>query len=628
MASLSPSLSLRGARACAVALAFACASLTTVASPPLAAAPAAAPDPVVLAVTGEDIYVELGAEHGVGAGSQLELLHEVVARDPRNGAVLRDRFAIGTLRVVKSGARLSVARAEGALAGRVLAGDRVRLLSAPRKLVDPWAAKIAASRGVPAPAPTPAAPTPAGQPPATLADHVARAGRAWQETLGQSEAARIERWRQLLAADPATPYRAAVEQELASLQVQLAEREAALERARSQRAADRQPRVAQLVAELPPPPASEDSAATSDDDEPALLRAAPLPRVAPGSPLELAFLVADPAALEQAWLFVRAPGEPGFRRLELVADGDAYLRARVAAELVRAPRLEWYVEARRRAPPAPSSPAAVPGSAVAVLGTRKAPIITEVDPIVVEEPIARGRSHVDAHVDYVDFDGQLGDGFDQYYQAELDFTYRFLTPVYAVRLGFGTLSGTGGPKDVIDDDPTDRCLDAGGNYRCSKVAFSYVYTEVELRISPRLAVLLRPQAGLLTTDRALGTDEDRCSGDGELEDCYFQTRYGGRARVRFGDETGTNLVVGAGFTRGVGTLLEAAYQWLPTPTVPVQLLVQVTDMPVPENLGVRLVADVGWRKLAFVYPSLRVSYQARDIDHAGFSGGLALSFDW
>jgi hypothetical protein len=584
---------------------------------------------VVLAVSGDEIYVELGAEHGVGAGSQLELLHEVVARDPRSGAVLRDRFALGTLRVVKSGARLSLARAEGDLAGRVLAGDRVRLLSAPRRLVDPWALRIAAGRAATGAATTPTTPAPPGQPRLSLADHVARAGRAWQDTLGQPEPARIERWRQLLAADPATPYRAAVEQELVSLQAQLAEREAALERARSQ-GAERQPRLAELVAQLPPDdaaaPAAEPAAAA-----PPLLRAAPLRRVAPGRPLQLAFLIADPAQIEQAWLFVRAPGEPGFRRLPLTADGDAYLRATVEAAAVRPPQLEWYVEAHRRAA-APAGPAggAAPAASTlaATLGSQQAPLRTAVDAAVIEEPIARGRSHIDAHLDYVDFDGELGGGFDQYYQAELDFTYRFLEPVYAVRLGFGTLSGTGGPKDVIDDDATGRCLDGAGEYRCRKVTFSYVYTEVELRLAPRVALLLRPQAGLLTTDSAQDQDEDRCSGGGDLEGCAFTTRFGGRARVRFGDETGTNLAIGAGFTRGVGTLLEAAYQWLPTPAVPVQLLVQVTDMPVPENLGVRLIADVGWRKLAFVYPSLRVSYQARDIDHAGFSGGLALNFDW
>jgi hypothetical protein len=98
--------------------------------------------------------------------------------------------------------------------------------------------------------------------------------------------------------------------------------------------------------------------------------------------------------------------------------------------------------------------------------------------------------------------------------------------------------------------------------------------------------------------------------------------------VRFGEEVGTNLVIGASFTDGVGTLLEAAYHWLPTAVVPVQLTVQVTDQPLPEDFGVRLIGDVGFRKLSWFYPSIRLSYQARDIDHGGVSGGLAMNFDW
>ena len=42
----------------------------------------------------------------------------------------------------------------------------------------------------------------------------------------------------------------------------------------------------------------------------------------------------------------------------------------------------------------------------------------------------------------------------------------------------------------------------------------------------------------------------------------------------------------------------------------------------------RLIADVGLRKMSWFYPSARVSYQARDIDHGGLSGGLGLNFDW
>jgi len=167
-----------------------------------------------------------------------------------------------------------------------------------------------------------------------------------------------------------------------------------------------------------------------------------------------------------------------------------------------------------------------------------------------------------------------------------------------------------------------------GNYACKQVTFSYVYTELEFKLRPNLAVLLRPQAGVLTTD----TMEDASSGDrcegADIEACKFASTFGARARLRLGREEATNLVIGAAITKNVGTLLEAAYHWLPTPTVPVQITVQVTDQPVVEDYGVRLIADVGINSLGWVYPSLRASYQARDIDHSGFSGGFALNFDW
>lgn len=566
------------------------------------AAPLAHAD-VVLAVDGQDVYLDLGAQDGVGAGTALELLHEVTARDPRTGAVLRDRFSLGALVVHKSGPRVSVARGSAELVQRILPGDRVRMLSAARRFVDPWQELLDAAAPSPTPEPVPA-PTSAEP-----IDHIALAGEAWQDTLGKPTHQRLARWQKLLERDPRTPYRAAIEAELESLRQQQASRDAALARARERSHEDRAPRVARLASQL----------LGTEQGPP--LAAAELPRAVPGRPLALAFLVREPARVTQAWLFVRPAGEPGFRRLPLRRDGDVYLRVDLEAELVRAPRLDWYVEAELTQTSA-ASPSITP-----VIGSQTSPRTIAIDPVVTEPAVERGRSHIDAKIDYVDFDGGLADGFDQYYQAELDFTYRFLDPVYAVRLGFGTLSGTGGPKDIIDEDTTGRCLDQAGDYRCSKVSFSYVYTEFELRLRPQVALLLRPQAGLLTTDRKMEAETGRCSGQ-ELTGCEFHTRFGARARVRFGTETGTNLAIGAGFTSGVGTLLEAAYQWFPTRAVPVQLVVQVTDMPVPENLGVRLVADVGWRQLSWLYPSARVSYQARDIDHAGFSGGLALNFDW
>ncbi len=572
-----------------------------------AQAPAPAPAPaekVVVAVDGADVYVDAGARDGVGAGSELELLHEIVVRDPRTGATLRDRFALGVMTVTRSGDRISLARAGGELTGRVLAGDRVRLVSAPRTFVDPWAERVAASRGGAGAAPAARPGGPSQAPGGSPIDHDERARAAWQDTLGRPLDQRIARWRALLAADPQTPYRAAIQREITSLEEQLAARQAALAARSAAGATDtRAPRIAALAAQLP-------------GDAEAPLAVAPLEAAVPGRPIPLAFAVRDPAQVTRAWLYARALGEAGYRRIELLPDGDAYLRGTIPAAQVAAPAVQWYVEAL-----------AGEGPPVAVLGSQAQPRAITVSREVAEPPVQQGRSHIDAHVDFVDFDGKLGGGFDQYYQAEIDFTYRFLSPVHAVRLGFGTLSGTGGPKDVIDADPMDACLDEAGTYRCKRVTFSYVYTEIEHRLRPNVAVMIRPQAGLVTSDVAAGGAGGRCT-TSNIEECQFLTAFGGRLRLRLGDEAGTNLVIGGAFTRGVGTLLEAAYHWRPMPVLPVQLSVQATDQPVPEDWGVRLIADVGWRRLPWFYPSARLSYQARDIDHSGFSGGFAMNFDW
>src|SRR5690348_2976070 len=90
-------------------------------------AAAAADEPVVLAVDGDAIYVGVGGKDGVGAGAELELLHAVIARDPSTGAKLRDEFAIGALTVERAGDHVALAHADAAIAGRVAAGDHVRL---------------------------------------------------------------------------------------------------------------------------------------------------------------------------------------------------------------------------------------------------------------------------------------------------------------------------------------------------------------------------------------------------------------------------------------------------------------------------------------------------------------------
>jgi hypothetical protein len=575
----------------------------------LLAAPASA-GPVVLEVKGDSVLVELGAADGVGAGSVLELLHEVTVRDPVTQETLRDVFPIGELTVIRAGDGVAEARPDDTVKGRVKTGDAVRLLSAKKKFADPWAVKTRSKTPAPVPGRDGEAVESKG---GTLSsaeaqrkiEDAAAVRAVWEQTLGRALSERIDLWEALLAADADNGYANAVRDEIATLRAQQTAIDAAI-------AAPPADRAAALSAAL----AGLDDRARG----PGALAAASIARARLGEPIALAFAIRDDAAASLGWLYARTRGDDGFQRFELRADGDGYLRGEIPGALVAPPGVEWFVETADR-----------DGEPAAAIGSQGAPQRIVVDDVREPEVAPRGRSRVTMALDYVDFDGGLRDGFDQYTQAELDFMYRFQRPaVYAFRLGFGTLVGTGGPKDVIDEDPTNSCQenDGTGAYRCRDVSFTYGYVETETRIRPNLSLMLRPQIGRLTVSESEVADPDDCLA-AELEDgCSVGKAYGFRARVRLGEETATNLVVGLAATSNVGTVFEAAYTWVAQPALPVVLAVQVTDLPVAENLGVRIVGDVGWRRVSWVYPSLRLSYQARDVDHAGFSGGLGLNFDW
>jgi len=567
-----------------------------------ALAGAALADPVVLGLDGDTVYVDLGARDGVGAGTELELVREVIVSDPVTNKTLRDRFALGTLTVTRAGDQVCQATVEDGLRGRVRAGDAIRVASGERAFADPWAERVLASKRPGDPRAATAIAAAGGDPYASLARSVADAEAAsavWTATLGQAPAARATRWRDFLTAHPTTPYAAPIRIEIASLERQAAQLAKAVEAAGTPGVGlDRRPALADALAELAGRPAGP------------LWPAVPT-RVSPGRPVAVSFAIVAPFT-GTPWLYVRSAGATTFARVELAPDGDAYLRATIAPEAVRGDALAWYVAAGDRP----------------IVGSETAPRTIAIDRDLAEPPPAEGRSQINTSLDYVDFDGGLDKGFDQYYQAELAFAYRFLSPVHTVRLGFGTMSGTGGPKDVIDEDPADACRDGNGRFRCRAVTFSYVFTELEFHPRKQLALMIRPQAGVVTKDSSDGGTPRRCGSATDLANCDSFTGFGLSARVRIGDELGTNLELGAGFNDGIGTIFEALYHWSPTKRVPVQLAVQVTDMPIPEDFGVRLLADVGWRGVAWVYPSLRVSYQARDIDHVGVSGGLGLNFDW
>jgi len=572
-------------------------------------------DGVVLEVDGESIYVNLGARDGVGPGTKLTLLHIVVAKDPVTGEVLRDRFPLGRLTVVKAGEHICLASAPQKLLHRVRVGDEIALASQPRRFEDPWKERVEESkqRAVEDQVDVEIEKAGKGDDAAERRRAEARIAQAtavrgyWNETLGKDPRARIEIWKRYLAEHGRSAYAERVKTEILSLRRQEEAERAATSSRRDPAERRAQVRVERLAA-----------LESMVDVSGPITAHAPV-RALPGLPVDLAFAVLRPSVVDRAWLYYRRRGEKSYQRATLEHDGDVYLRGEIPAKVAVPPGIEYFVEvAAGEKPP------------VAAIGDETKPRRIPVEtPVEEREPEINDRSRVTLLVDYVDFDGGLTSGFDQYFQGEIDFMYRFYKPIYAMRVGFGTLDGMGGPKDVIDEDTGDACRDSGGVYACRRVAYHYAYTEVELRYSNNLAFMIRPLLGTGSIDRRPGSSPGRCNtADANDPECKMIGGLGLRARVRFGEERGTNLSLGFGVTENVGTIFEATYAWSVIPHFPVILSAQVTNQPVPEDYGVRLIADVGWRALDWVYPSLRISYQARDVDHSGLSGGVAANFDW
>lgn len=580
----------------------------------------------VLKIDGSDIYIDLGTKNGVGGGATLTLMHVIVAKNPVTNKTLRDRFPLGQLRVVKAGEGLCIAHASQELLARVKVGDEVVLASAPGTFDDPWVSKIderararAARLEAKKKAEMPA--DPKEREARIRAEHAAAVARAqqaidaaevaqrvWRTTLGKAPQDRIAIWQAYLDADPSSRYAESVRGEIASLQAQIAAEEAAAQQANepdNQREDERTTRLALLNRAM-------DIAAPLAVDAPR--------QVYEGEGVALAFTVLMPSAVARAWLYYRRRGEATFQRTNLTFDGDVYMRGRIPGEVARPPGIEFFVESAGGDQDGPPTP---------VIGSQERPRLIRVQKKVEDAPSDKiDRSRVTLFTDYVDFDSGFGDGFDQYIHTEVDFMYRFLKPIYSVRVGFGTLGGVGGPKDIIDAAVNNDCLDELGEYRCRRVDFTYSYVEFEYRLRKRpLAIMLRPQFGSGSRD-FLPNDTNRDCFAGDFEECEIFQSLGLRLRLRIGEERKTNLTIGLGLTQFVGTVFEAAFTWDVIPQFPIKISAHVTDQPVPEDFGVRLIGDIGWRKYRWFYPSLRISAQARDVDHAGLSGGAAINFDW
>ncbi len=179
----------------------------------------------------------------------------------------------------------------------------------------------------------------------------------------------------------------------------------------------------------------------------------------------------------------------------------------------------------------------------------------------------------------------------------------------AVRSGFGVYRGKGGSLHELDDL----------GLRGRDVGLTYGYIEAEFGITHIFSMIARGVVGL---------DEDGIEG-------------GAQAMMRFGNDLGTNLLIGAEILGGVGVRGVAQLEWNAGPRVPIMFRSEVTNQPAGSahdeqsgvstsqgDVGVRLIAQVGYRIASALTVSLRGSYQGRTINHAGPGGGAAVAYQW
>jgi hypothetical protein len=304
-----------------------------------------------------------------------------------------------------------------------------------------------------------------------------------------------------------------------------------------------------------------------------------------GEPLAVAVATLQGPPPRAALLNWRPFGSPTFKTVHLTADGEGYFRGRVPPEGATEPGLEYYVELVDAA-----------GDTQLASGSPKEPLPVEIRIPPGQEPVdKRDRSRVRLRNEFVDFNRFVGN--DSYNLTEGDFLYRVYGFIHSVRVGFGIYQGFGTPKALLDE---------GFSEATRPIGYTYGFGEVELRLHESVSLLLKASAGVTR----------------------IGLRNGFEGRVRLGSETGTSLVVGGATTADIGQRGNIELAWNAVQGWPMSAEVIVTNEPIGEDLGVRLVYTVGRSVTPWLDVQGRVGYQLRDINHSGLSFGLGTTFHW
>lgn len=294
--------------------------------------------------------------------------------------------------------------------------------------------------------------------------------------------------------------------------------------------------------------------------------------------LTIGVVIDHPDRMKRAVVIYQGEKAHGEVELARSSDPDRPYVAVVPALAVHAPMVAYAIEVE-----------GVDGARQPIFASRAAPHrVTVLDSAAdaregtLLERLSHRRSVVDAGGEFASF----GSKRDQFFRTEGSYTYRMLGFVSEFGMRAGVVRG---------ESPANG--EVGLNYGAPRVRL-------------RLADVLHVQAELLVSVTEVGFSN------------------GGSGAIILGDAYGSNLTLGfegvqVFGVRGFTQLNLVANRWLTLAP-----MVEVTNMPHADALGVRLLADVRLALGRGFYASLRGGYQARDFASGGpaLGGGVGYAF--
>ena len=299
-----------------------------------------------------------------------------------------------------------------------------------------------------------------------------------------------------------------------------------------------------------------------------------------GSSAEVAVAIAEPEYVETVRLIARRKGAGAWTTTVMERAGDYYYRGRIPGPLLEAAgQVEYLIEAVR-----------TNAQLERLVGRTNDPVSLSVTrpPPGAQPP---GQSRFELSAEMVDFN-TAGEQPDHYFASEASFAYALeVGPLYRVRVGVGTLDGEGLTRQI---------------------SLNYAFAEGEVALNPWSGLSMRVSGG----------------SHHNTEDGRSRSVTGFEGGLRVGRDDGTHLTFGTAILEDLGNELGADLHVGVFEKVPVDAGVWVTNLPVDEDRGVRITGQVGYRAAPWITVAVRAGWNARTINHYGFTGGGAVTLDW